>query len=865
MISRYRHKIHIKLFCGILAFLMLISYLPAIATEAATSKLYYTATKKTVNYTGTKVKFNYNGSNIDLGGNFGILTSKDVAMGPYYEIFVKAMGLTCKKDSAKKTITFQNGDTKLVLTINSNTAVLNGKSVTISEAPVYVKYGDTGITRVIVPTRFISESFGYEYRYDSDDKTVYIRNKMTLSYNNKQVSYMGTFGTVKYNGANVDVSNFPSIIINNTAMLQANKVFKKAMGITYSFDTKTGQIVFQKDDLTLTMRTNHSEAFLNGLQMDCGVAPIYATIKETGVKALLVPGRFVSEALGYQYDWDSFKKESVIQYTDQVGVAKVSLDHSQDNTTYYSFAVDSEKYMNLENTIDKAVSSLGGSTSKTISELVSVVPDFSDSACERYRISFANSYHTVTAKQESNKLILTLKNSTAVEKNIDCSGSALVQSIQQKCDTATSEVTITFDLKNEYPYYNLTEDKNTKQFTLDIYPNYLVGMEVGANKYGEYLRFEGLQPLNYTLSEDGRFPTIQINDTCNLLGNIVFPDELFDDFLDYAVLLEPDMNQIRFTYQPSNNIKITVIRDSKYLYLYSNYMADSETTTSGLIQAKLPAAVKFSDIKVTDEYWNKKIVLCLPGEYKDYYTKNAIKNPYSVADSITVTENSGKTYITIKTSRIQGFKLSKTSKGFSIKLGNPSEIYSKIVVLDAGHGGIDSGAVAGGYKEKDFNFTILAKYALAYFEKSDIKVYLSRVDDTKIDLYERADFASLVEADMFISLHMNAADSTAAKGTSVYYSTINTSTNSGGLSSEKLASAINAALVKALGTNNRGVPTANFVVIKETRVPAILIELGFITNADDRKILSDPKKQELAGKTIYNTVVQLFKDYPVGR
>ena len=232
---------------------------------------------------------------------------------------------------------------------------------------------------------------------------------------------------------------------------------------------------------------------------------------------------------------------------------------------------------------------------------------------------------------------------------------------------------------------------------------------------------------------------------------------------------------------------------------------------------------------------------------------------------ISVQSDGAVTKIILTTSRIQGYKLKAEGSGFSLLLGNPSEIYDKIVVLDAGHGGIDPGASAGGYNEKDINFTILNNYTKDYFEGSDIKIYFTRTEDVKIDLYERADFASRVEADIFVSLHINSVSSTSVNGTSVYYSLLNNSVTSGGLTGKQMAETLTNNLSNALGTKNRGVATADFVVIRETRMPAVLIELAFITNASDRKIITTPATQKKAAKTIYDTIVKFFKDYPTGR
>ena len=112
---------------------------------------------------------------------------------------------------------------------------------------------------------------------------------------------------------------------------------------------------------------------------------------------------------------------------------------------------------------------------------------------------------------------------------------------------------------------------------------------------------------------------------------------------------------------------------------------------------------------------------------------------------------------------------------------------------------------------------------------------------------------------------MNANDSTSIHGTSVYYSTLNTSVTSGGLDSKTMAQTFTDNISAALGTRNRGVYTQNFVVVKETRMPAVLIELAFLTNASDRQIITTTSTQKIAAKTIYETIVQFFKDYPTGR
>ena len=164
------------------------------------------------------------------------------------------------------------------------------------------------------------------------------------------------------------------------------------------------------------------------------------------------------------------------------------------------------------------------------------------------------------------------------------------------------------------------------------------------------------------------------------------------------------------------------------------------------------------------------------------------------------------------------------------------------------------------------NYAILYTCAKKYFDSStsNVKAYWTRYNDTFISLDDRAAYASAVGADLFVSLHMNSATSSAS-GTEVYYSTNNNATLQNGLNSNSMASVYLSNIVSVFASKNRGVKSANYVVIKKNTVPAILIELGFISNDGDRAKLVDPTMQDSVAKTIYDTTESVFEKYPTGR
>ena len=162
---------------------------------------------------------------------------------------------------------------------------------------------------------------------------------------------------------------------------------------------------------------------------------------------------------------------------------------------------------------------------------------------------------------------------------------------------------------------------------------------------------------------------------------------------------------------------------------------------------------------------------------------------------------------------------------------------AKKVFIDPGHGGNDSGAVGiNNLLEKDITLSV-AKKVYDFLKKQGLEIKLSRTDDKTLSLKDRTSAANSWKADCFISIHCNAFNGNAS-GVETYSYT--TSTND-------LAANIHEEVLKTkCYTKNRGTKTANFYVIKYTNMRACLIELAFIDNIEDSKILLK-KQDELAG------------------
>lgn len=164
----------------------------------------------------------------------------------------------------------------------------------------------------------------------------------------------------------------------------------------------------------------------------------------------------------------------------------------------------------------------------------------------------------------------------------------------------------------------------------------------------------------------------------------------------------------------------------------------------------------------------------------------------------------------------------------------------KVVIIDPGHGGYDSGAVGiNGILEKDIVLKIaLETVALNLISKdSNLDIYLTRYTDTLISLKDRFILPKVLKADIFISVHCNYSENPNVRGMELYLSTGKNALRSGAI---KLAYNMEEEFKNAIGFESRGIKFSDFQVIKSasTICKSILFELGFLSNSDEANYLN---------------------------
>ncbi len=214
------------------------------------------------------------------------------------------------------------------------------------------------------------------------------------------------------------------------------------------------------------------------------------------------------------------------------------------------------------------------------------------------------------------------------------------------------------------------------------------------------------------------------------------------------------------------------------------------------------------------------------------------------------------THIIFNTKKEFKFYISNNEKlnQSEINLLTPAKTDEMLVVIDAGHGGIDPGACKGTTYEKDLNLAIALKLE-KLLKAKNINTYMLRQDDTFVGLYDRPYIANALNATLFISIHNNAIDSTKVSGTETLYFPENEGDTS--FTGEKFAKLIQDSLINKLKTVNRKtVERPNLVVLKYTKMPAALSEIGFLTNSTDLKNLKSEAFQQKTAEALCDAIVK---------
>ena len=201
-----------------------------------------------------------------------------------------------------------------------------------------------------------------------------------------------------------------------------------------------------------------------------------------------------------------------------------------------------------------------------------------------------------------------------------------------------------------------------------------------------------------------------------------------------------------------------------------------------------------------------------------------------------------------------GIKIALAKDYLSQDMEEKKEVGSYLIVVDAGHGGFDPGAVGvSGLEEKVPNLAIAKEIAALLTDKNQ-KVLLTRESDEFHSLQKRVKFANSHQADLFVSIHANSFNNPLTGGVETYYNQSDNNQN------RFLAEKIHDKLGRSLKINDRGIKESNFYVIKYTKMPSALVEVAFLSNNQEEKMLKRKDFQKRAASLITDGILDYLEE-----
>lgn len=252
----------------------------------------------------------------------------------------------------------------------------------------------------------------------------------------------------------------------------------------------------------------------------------------------------------------------------------------------------------------------------------------------------------------------------------------------------------------------------------------------------------------------------------------------------------------------------------------------------------LPSGIGKEQLKIYNDVFQKMCIIQFPMAGKNYDT-TGIGNHSSMVQKIACFSKEAMTVIKIQLNRIADYEYCVNQGKLYLRFVNPKEKYPAVVVIDAGHGGKDVGAVNGDIYEKDIDLQVCKKLK-EYVRGESFKAYFIREDDSFPSVEERVDFVNELMPDLFVSIHANAFGDPEVSGTTVLYNVRDTAEHGSKWLSQILLDNICA----SAQLRKRDLTIGNDIhIVRHSQVPVALVELGFMSSPSDFAVLTSADGQ----------------------
>lgn len=649
--------------------------------------------------------------------------------------------------------------------------------------------------------------------------------KMDLFYNGKHHAYAAKEVKIEIDGKAMVPKDMPAVIIDGRTMLPMRQIAQE-LGCEVNWNEAAKQIYVMRGSDIIVFTVDSKTGYENGKEFTMDVP---ATIVNDRT---MLPVRALADALHLNIKWDDPNRIVSIQSGDTVVKDEPKAPESGQTTTGTLTGIQMPSAKDADQTFTIQADGPMGRYEKTFVDDQKIVLDF-----------YGAKSSLPGEITKTNSDIVTGIRTATHENNGD------------------SFTRVVFDLSGKKKY-EVTQSADKKNITISFGKTTVDKISAVHSQNKDIITIGGTGSFGASVAMTADPQKIVVT-IPNCQSNL--SDKINTDELQYVLDGKVDTSK-------GNTVELVLAVEDLVQYSYreetQNLILEIYPTTLKNMRYDKNANVLYLDkkdkidtgsVKFEDHYLDGYFDVTLPGDYESDYGYGTYDVKGTVVENIEVSTKGGNTTFRFKQKRISAYEVTDEGDSYAIRVKNPKEVYDKVLLLDAGHGGKDPGTSGNGMQEKNLNLTIAQKIAQK-LQGSGIKVYMTRDSDVYPENSTRAKTANDI-ADLMVSIHMNSGPET-ANGTETLYQ-VHANDNGARLTSKQLAEILQGKVVSATGNTNRGAKLwTDVLILNRTTVPSVIVEVIFITNTGDALKISNPAYQDQVAQAIADGIQEAVK-YPL--
>ena len=649
--------------------------------------------------------------------------------------------------------------------------------------------------------------------------------KMDLFYNGKHHAYAAKEVKIEIDGKAMVPKDMPAVIIDGRTMLPMRQIAQE-LGCEVNWNEAAKQIYVMRGSDIIVFTVDSKTGYENGKEFTMDVP---ATIVNDRT---MLPVRALADALHLNIKWDDPNRIVSIQSGDTVVKDEPKAPESGQTTAGTLTGIQTPSAKDADQTFTIQADGPMGRYEKTFVDDQKIVLDF-----------YGAKSSLPSEITKTNSDIVTGIRTATHENNGD------------------SFTRVVFDLSGKKKY-EVTQSADKKNITISFGKTTVDKISAVHSQNKDIITIGGTGSFGASVAMTAD-PQKIIVTIPNCQSNL--SDKINTADLQYVLDGKVDTSK-------GNTVELVLAVEDLVQYSYreenQNLILEIYPTTLKNMRYDKNANVLYLDkkdkidtgsVKMEDHYLDGYFDVTLPGDYESDYGYGTYDVKGTVVENIEVSTKGGNTTFRFKQNRISAYEVTDEGDSYAIRVKNPKEVYDKVLLLDAGHGGKDPGTSGNGMQEKNLNLTIAQKIAQK-LQGSGIKVYMTRDSDVYPENSTRAKTANDI-ADLMVSIHMNSGPET-ANGTETLYQ-VHANDNGARLTSKQLAEILQGKVVSATGNTNRGAKLwTDVLILNRTTVPSVIVEVIFITNTGDALKISNPAYQDQVAQAIADGIQEAVK-YPL--